>query len=65
MYISENYLCFYSFVLGIETKLLIELKDIQGLIKEKSKRGMVSDSIKITTKDNKEVCHLIRKNIMF
>ncbi|CAG8486039.1 12791_t:CDS:10 [Acaulospora morrowiae] len=54
MYISENYVCFYSFVLGIETKLFIELKDIQNLFKEKSKRGMISDSIKIITKDNQE-----------
>ncbi|CAG8453859.1 15013_t:CDS:2 [Acaulospora colombiana] len=54
MYISENYLCFYSFVLGIETKLFIELKDIQNLAKEKSKRGMIPDSIKIITKDEQE-----------
>ncbi|CAG8533184.1 11287_t:CDS:2 [Paraglomus occultum] len=54
MYISENYLCFYSFLLGIETKLLIELKDIRDLVKEKSKRGMISDSIKVITKDGQE-----------
>ncbi|KAF0513918.1 TBC-domain-containing protein [Gigaspora margarita] len=54
MYISENYLGFYSLILGIETKLLIELKNIENLVKEKSKRGMVSDSIKVITKDGNE-----------
>ena len=57
MYISENYLCFYSFLLGIETKLLIELKDIRDLVKEKSKRGMISDSIKVITKAGQEVSY--------
>jgi hypothetical protein len=55
MYISENYLCFYSFLLGIETKVIVELKDVRDLTKEKSKRGMVSDSIKVITKDDQEV----------
>ncbi|CAG8753353.1 15016_t:CDS:2, partial [Racocetra persica] len=54
MYISENYLGFHSLILGIETKLLIELKNIENLVKEKSKRGMVSDSIKVITKDGNE-----------
>ena len=55
MYISENYLGFYSFILGMETKLLLELKDIQNITKEKSKSGMIPDSIKIATKDGNEV----------
>ncbi|CAG8711598.1 20681_t:CDS:10 [Dentiscutata erythropus] len=54
MYISENYLGFHSLILGIETKLLIELKNIENLVKEKSKRGMVSDSIKVITRDGNE-----------
>ncbi|EXX64682.1 Mdr1p [Rhizophagus irregularis DAOM 197198w] len=54
MYISENYLCFYAFMLGHETKIFIELKDIQDLLKERSKRGMVADSIKVITKDGQE-----------
>ncbi|CAG8655846.1 14077_t:CDS:10 [Cetraspora pellucida] len=54
MYISENYLGFHSLILGMETKLLIELKNIENLVKEKSKRGMVSDSIKVITKDGNE-----------
>nr|CAG8515135.1 10672_t:CDS:10 [Entrophospora candida] len=59
MYISENYLCFYSFLLGIETKVIIELKDVRNLTKEKSKRGMVSDSIKVITKDDQETYGLL------
>ncbi|GAA5816203.1 hypothetical protein MFLAVUS_009729 [Mucor flavus] len=54
LYISENYLAFYSFLLGYETKLLIELKDIQDIKKEKSKRGVFSDAIKISVKDKSE-----------
>ncbi|CAG8504045.1 29156_t:CDS:10 [Gigaspora margarita] len=59
MYISENYLGFHSVILGMETKLFIELKDIQSLVKEKSKRGIVSDSIKIITKDGNETYDLL------
>jgi hypothetical protein len=55
LYISENYIAFYSFLLGIETKLLLELKDIQDIKKEKSKRGVFSDAIKLITKDKQEV----------
>ncbi|KAI8881685.1 GRAM-domain-containing protein [Backusella circina FSU 941] len=55
MYISENYLAFYSFLLGFETKLLVELKDIQDIKKERSKRGVFSDAIKIVLKDKQEV----------
>jgi hypothetical protein len=58
MYISENYLCFYSFVLGTETKVLVELKDIGDLKKEKSKRGVFADAIYIKTKNQKEASHM-------
>ncbi|CAO3670069.1 unnamed protein product [Umbelopsis ramanniana] len=54
LYISENYLGFYSFLLGVETKVLVELKDIQDMKKEKSKRNMFSDSLLIVTKDKQE-----------
>ncbi|KAL7320859.1 GTPase activating protein (GAP) [Mucor circinelloides] len=54
LYISENYLAFYSFLLGYETKLLLELKDIQDIKKERSKRGVFSDAIKISMKDKSE-----------
>lgn len=55
MYISENYLCFYSFMLGMETKIFLELKDIGDLQKEKSKRGVFADAIRVVMKDGREV----------
>ncbi|KAI7865927.1 rab-GTPase-TBC domain-containing protein [Spinellus fusiger] len=54
IYISENYAAFYSYMLGYETKLLIELKDVQDVKKEKSKRGVFSDAIKLVLKDKSE-----------
>ncbi|KAF9990589.1 hypothetical protein BGZ75_000786 [Mortierella antarctica] len=54
MYISENYLCFYSFMLGMETKIFLELKDIGDLQKEKSKRGVFDDAIRVVMKDEQE-----------
>lgn len=54
MYISENYIGFHSFLLGTELKLLIELKDIQEIKKEKSK-GIFDDSIRLITKKKEEV----------
>ena len=57
LYISENYVAFYSYLLGYETKLLIELKAIQDIRKEKSKRGVFSDAIKLVMKDKTEVCN--------
>lgn len=56
LYLSENYIAFYSFLLGVETKKLIEMKDVQDITKEKSKRSMFSDSLRIKTKDEEEVC---------
>ncbi|KAG1045709.1 hypothetical protein G6F43_011233 [Rhizopus delemar] len=53
LYISENYLGFHSFLLGLELKTLIELKDIQELVKERSK-GIFDDSLRIITKDKEE-----------
>lgn len=63
LYISENYLGFYSFLLGIETKRLIELKDIEDIKKENSKRAMFADSLRITTKDKEEVRDLVISTI--
>lgn len=54
MYISENYLCFYSFMLGMETKIFLELKDVGDLQKEKSKRGVFADAIRVVMKDDQE-----------
>jgi hypothetical protein len=49
-----NYLCFYSFIFGVETKVLIELKDIMHMTREKSKRGVTNDAILVVTKTNQE-----------
>ncbi|KAI7864998.1 hypothetical protein BDF14DRAFT_1110238 [Spinellus fusiger] len=54
MYISENYLGFYSFLLGIEAKTLIELKEIEDITKDKTKRSMLGDSLTVITKDKRE-----------
>ncbi|KAI8144429.1 hypothetical protein BJV82DRAFT_67640 [Fennellomyces sp. T-0311] len=54
LYISENYLGFYSFLLGVEKKQLVELKDIKDITKENSKRNMFADSLKIVTKEKEE-----------
>jgi len=49
MYLSENFLCFYSYILGIETKLVIDLKDIASITKEKSAKGLLPNAIQIAT----------------
>ena len=64
MYLSVSYLCFYSFVLGTETKVVIELKDIEELSKEKSKRGVFSDAIRIVTRNKTEVMVFSRSPIL-
>jgi hypothetical protein len=51
LYLSISYCCFHSSILGSETKVVIELKNIAQLSREKSKKGIVSDSIRITTKN--------------
>ena len=51
LYVSMSYCSFYSNVLGTETKVLIEFKQIIELTKERSKSGMVSDAIRIVTKN--------------
>jgi hypothetical protein len=59
MYISENYIGFYSFLLSVETKLLLEMKNVADIKKEKSRRSVFSDALRIITKDNQEVSQLI------
>lgn len=63
LYISENYAGFHSMILGSETKVLIELKDVQELKKAKSK-GIFDDSLRVITKDKKEVS-LVSRDISF
>ena len=58
LYISENYLGFYSALLGVERKQLIELKNIKDISKENSKRNMFADSLRIITKDEEEVIYI-------
>lgn len=55
MYVSVSHLCFYSFVFGVETKVVIELKDIEELAKDKSKRGVMNDAIRIKLRNQTEV----------
>lgn len=66
IYMSSNWLCFYSFILNTETKVKIALKDIQHLKREKSK-GFFSDSIVVSTKSNAEhfFCNLLRRDETF
>ncbi|KAG0002471.1 hypothetical protein BGZ80_007136 [Entomortierella chlamydospora] len=64
MYISENYLCFYSFMLGMETKIFLELKDIGDLQKEKSKRGVFADAIRVVMKDGQELTTLTMERLL-
>ncbi|KAJ3401151.1 TBC1 domain member 9, partial [Chytriomyces hyalinus] len=54
LYLSLSHICFYSFVFGMETKIIVELKDIEELHKDKSKRGVFSDAIRIQTKNKTE-----------
>ncbi|KNE54335.1 hypothetical protein AMAG_17656 [Allomyces macrogynus ATCC 38327] len=55
MYISEHFLAFYAFVLGTETKLFLEFKDIVEIKREKSKSGLINDSIRLTLKDQQQM----------
>lgn len=54
LYLSEHYLAFYSFILGIERKILVELKNIVEIRKEKSKKGLLADTIYVATSDKRE-----------
>ena len=55
MYLSEHHLAFYSFVMGIEKKILLELKSVVEVRKERSKRNLIPDSIAVVTFDGKEL----------
>lgn len=50
MYLSINYLTFYSYVLGRESKLLLRWTDITGV--DKSHNFVTPDTIKISTRDS-------------
>ena len=51
LYVSMSYCCFYSSILGTETKVVIEFKEIVELAKDKSKSGMIPDAIRIVMKN--------------
>ncbi len=56
MYVSSSRLYFHAYILGVETKVVVELADIKELKKEKS--GVLFDSIKVVTKSNQEVLQI-------
>eukprot|EP01135_Chromosphaera_perkinsii_P002416 Nk52_evm22s223 gene=Nk52_evmTU22s223 len=50
LYLSTNYLCFYSYVLGKENKVMISFKEIIGMEKQHTK-GLLPDAILVNTRD--------------
>lgn len=54
LYLSVNHMCFYAYILARETKLIVRWTDITALSKTSSL--IVPDSIRVVTRDNKEVC---------
>lgn len=53
LYLSVNHLCFYAYILGRETKLVIRWTDITEL--DKTSSLLFPDSIRIATRE-REVC---------
>lgn len=53
LYLSVNHMCFYAYILARETKLTVRWTDITELSKTNSL--IVPDSIRVVTRDNKEV----------
>ncbi|KXS14903.1 TBC-domain-containing protein [Gonapodya prolifera JEL478] len=51
LYISSNFIAFYSLLMGVETKVLLELKDVEEILKQNSKAGMLADSITVVTRN--------------
>ena len=51
MYITENYICFYSSIMGISKKLIIPLNDVTKITKAK-RLGMIK-ALKIHQNNNK------------
>lgn len=44
----------------METKIFLELKDVGDLQKEKSKRGVFADAIRVVMKDEQEVSRSLK-----
>ncbi|XP_069545398.1 TBC1 domain family member 9 isoform X2 [Brachyistius frenatus] len=53
LYLSINHLCFYSYLLGKEVKLVVRWADITQL--EKSATLLLPDAIKVSTRTNEHV----------
>lgn len=53
LYLSVEYLCFYTYILGIEDKIVVRWTDVINLEKYSK---VLSDIIKVTTRDKREVC---------
>lgn len=52
IYLSVEYLCFHSYILGKEDKIVVRWIDVVNL--EKTNK-IISDTIKIKTRDRREV----------
>lgn len=52
LYLSVEYLCFYTYILGIEDKIVVRWADVVNL--EKNSK-MLSYIITVTTRDKREV----------
>ncbi|KAL8190860.1 UNVERIFIED_CONTAM: GRAM domain-containing protein 1C [Gekko kuhli] len=57
LYLSENWLCFYSNIFRWETTISIALKDITFMTKEKTAR-LIPNAIQIATEGEKVCCCL-------
>ncbi len=55
MYISEHFLSYYSYIMGVEKKIIIELKNITELRKERSKKNLLPDAIYVGTIDRHSI----------
>ncbi|KAI8877042.1 TBC-domain-containing protein [Backusella circina FSU 941] len=66
VYFSENYMAFYSYLMGLETKISIELKQVKAINKELPKNRL-DRSLRITTKSDEEylLSHLFKREEMY
>lgn len=51
LYLSVEYLCFYSYLFGIEDKIIVRWTDVINLDKN---TGVLTDTIKVITRDKRE-----------
>jgi len=63
LYLSVEYLCFYSYLLGIEDKIIVRWTDVINLDKN---TGMLTGTIKVITRDKRKVskkCFFFYRNL--